>query len=315
MDGVPRIELPREVDAPLPAACGARLREALEQVGFVRVAHHGVSAALVEEVYAAFARFFALSAQAKRRCSGDDGGQRGYTAFGVEHAKDHAVPDLKEFFHVGQPASPSDPVVAGYPPNRWPVEVPELERMALRLFGGLEQCARRLLFALAESYGLPGERFAGLVDRGNSILRAVHYPPIAQPPPGALRAAPHEDINLITLLCGATQAGLEIESGGEWVPVRHEPGEIVVDTGDMLSRLTNGVLPATTHRVVLPDAAARAAGASSGRFALPFFAHARPECDLTAGPPFVGPDRPLASAPITAGGYLAERLREIGLEP
>ena len=313
MDGVPCVELPRGEDEALPRHCATRIREALEELGFVRIANHGVSDALISEAYRAFETFFALPAAVKQRTSGSSGGQRGFTAFGIEHAKNHPVPDLKEFFHVGQAGSQRDPVTSQYPPNLWPEEVPELAEVGLRLFVALERCARRLLFALAESYGLPGERFAGLIDRGNSILRAAHYPPVADPPPGALRAAPHEDINLITLLCGATESGLEIESRGVWVPVANEPGEIVVDTGDMLSRLSNRVLPATTHRVVLPVQSA-SPEKRMGRFALPFFAHARPECLLTAGSPFVTPDRPRIDEPITAGSYLAQRLSEIGLD-
>jgi len=310
MDFVPCVALPRASEEPLSAACGAQLREALEAFGFVRIANHGIEDRWIEDAYGAFARFFALPLEAKTEAAMGAGGQRGFTRLGVEHAKGYPVADLKEFFHVGQPVSPEGTGAPAYPPNCWPAEVLELEVVALRLFRALEGCARRLLCALAESYGLPGDRFGGLVDNGNSILRAVHYPWVNAPPAGALRAAPHEDINLITLLCGATQPGLEIESRGAWVPVVHTPGELVVDTGDMLSRLTNGVLPATPHRVVAP---LEGEGAGQARFALPFFAHARPECDLTARAPFVSAERPLANPPITAGAYLAERLREIGL--
>jgi len=310
MESVPCVELPRASEAPLSAACSAQIREALEAFGFVRIANHGIDDRWIEEAYGAFARFFVLPLDAKRAAEIGVGGQRGFTRFGVEHAKGYPVADLKEFFHVGQPASNEGAGSPAYPPNVWPADVQELEAVALRLFRALEGCARRLLCALAESYGLPGDRFGGLVDGGNSILRAVHYPWVRSPPDGALRAAPHEDINLITLLCGATQPGLEIESRGAWVPVVHTPGELVVDTGDMLSRLTNGVLPATPHRVV---ALREDEGSGQARFALPFFAHARPECDLTAGAPFVSAERPLEDTPITAGEYLAERLREIGL--
>jgi isopenicillin N synthase-like dioxygenase len=304
---VPCVTLPEPSAATLPARSAERIREALEELGFVRIAGHGVDATLIDDAYRAFAEFFSLSSEEKRRWGGSAGGQRGFTDFGVEHARDNSAPDLKEFFHVGQSVPPRNAEVSVYPDNVWPAAAPGLRAVAQALYQQLERCSRTLLHALAESYGLPSERFAGLVDAGNSVLRALHYPVIQQPPPGALRAAPHQDINLITLLCGATGPGLEIYSRGRWVAVAHEPGEIVVDTGDMLSRLTNGVLPSTLHRVVEPQ------GKREARYSLPFFAHPRPECDLTASAPFVTPNRPRQHEPTTAGRYLAERLREIGL--
>lgn len=179
------------------------------------------------------------------------------------------------------------------------------------LFRALEDCAMGLLEALAESFDLPRDTFAAMLERGNSVLRALHYPPVPEAfDPGPVRAAAHEDINLITLLCGATDAGLEIRPPGsdEWIRVETPPGQIVADSGDMLSRLTNDLIPATTHRVVNP---AEVAGRC--RYSLPFFAHPRPDCDLSVLPRFVSADRPCRHASITAGGYLAERLREIGL--
>ena len=306
MEEVPRVDLPT-TGAPVPSQTAHAIRGALEALGFVRIAGHGIDPTLVRGCYDAFERFFSLPDATKRRYSGTRGGQRGYTAFGVEHARDHPVPDLKEFFHVGQALPPARPLGDAYPPNVWPAEVPELEGLAMALFRALERCATRILAALAHSYGVPEARFATLAVEGNSILRAVHYPAVAVAAPEALRAAPHEDINLITLLCGATAPGLEIHSRGRWIAVEHAPEEIVVDTGDMLSRLTNGVLPATTHRVVQP------ATQNGSRFALPFFSHPRAECSLTAEPPFVGPERALRAPPTTAGDYLQERLREIGL--
>ena len=281
------------------------LRASLCEWGFVRVGDHGIDAALIARVYVHFERFFALPAAAKDDCGGAAGGQRGYTPFGVEHAKGHAAPDLKEFFHVGQEPA------GDYPENRWPADTPDLREDALALFRELERCAARLLEALAEAFDLDRDRFAELVRGGNSILRAAHYPPV--PPdadPTSVRAAAHEDINLITLLCEATDAGLEIRPPGspQWLAVEALPGELVVDSGDMLSRMTNDVLPATTHRVVNPPGAA-----TRHRYSLPFFAHPRPECDLSVLPRFAGPERPVRHPPITAGAFLDERLREIGL--
>lgn len=284
------------------------LRAALCELGFVRVEAHGVDAVLVRRVYAGFERFFSQDESHKRACSGAAGGQRGFTPFGVEHAKDQPLPDLKEFFHVGP-----EPPAPDQPPNCWPEGLPGLRRDAVALFRALEACAMRLLEALAESFGLERDRFSRMLEGGNSILRALHYPPVPpDAPPGSVRAAPHEDINLVTLLCEATDSGLEIRppGAGEWLPVEVLPGQIVVDSGDMLSRITNDVVPATTHRVVNPRGAD-----SRHRYALPFFAHPRPDCDLSVLPVFVTPERPARYPPITAGAFLAERLREIGLVP
>jgi isopenicillin N synthase-like dioxygenase len=284
------------------------LRAALCELGFVLVEDHGVDRDLIRRVHAHFAEFFGRDEAWKLSFSGVAGGQRGFTPLGVEHAVDCEAPDLKEFFHVG----PERGERFGYPANLWPAGMSELRRDASALFRALEASAGHLLEALAESFELPGDAFAGMIRDGNSVLRALHYPPVSSPASGALRSAPHEDINLITLLCEATGPGLEIRPPGrdEWLPVAPAPGQIVVDSGDMLSRLTNGVIPATSHRVVNP-----AAGDGAHRYALPFFAHPRPDCDLSALPRFVSEERPRRHPPITAGGYLAERLREIGLGP
>ncbi len=204
MHEVPCVTLPHDGTALLPASCARQIRDALEELGFVRLLGHGVDGDLIRETYRAFSDFFALPETVKEPYAGCAGGQRGFTGFGIEHARDHAVPDLKEFFHVGQSLPPSTAPASAYPANVWPAELPQLATRARALYTKLEHCARTLLHGLAESYGLPGERFASLIVSGNSVLRAVHYPAIEDPPPGALRSAPHEDINLITLLCGAT---------------------------------------------------------------------------------------------------------------
>jgi isopenicillin N synthase-like dioxygenase len=280
----------------------------LREFGFIVVEGHSIDSELIRRVGCHFESFFRLPEERKRECSGVAGGQRGFTAFGVEHAKGISQPDLKEFFHVGQ----DDGAGPGYPANVWPAQLPELRADALLLFRALEACAKQLLEAVAEGLALPREAFASLLEAGNSVLRALHYPPVGQAEhAGGLRAAAHEDIDLLTLLCGASEPGLEIrapDGRSGWLPVEVAPGQIVVDSGDMLSRLTNGVLPATTHRVVNPLGAANVA-----RYSLPFFAHPRPECDLTVLPRFVSAERPCRHAPIDARSYLAERLREIGL--
>jgi isopenicillin N synthase-like dioxygenase len=298
----------------------ATLGGGLTEFGFVNVVWGELDTASVRRLYALWQRFFALPEAAKRRYVVGQGGARGYTAFGVEHAKGNPHPDLKEFWHVGQepaavPLTPGHPTGgparASYPPNVWPAEVPELREPTLALYRRLEACAAALLEALAEFFGLPAETFAGMMANGNSILRVIHYPPLA---PGAdplsVRAAAHEDINLITLLPAATDSGLEILSrDGEWLPVEAEEGQIVVDAGDMLSRATNEVVPATTHRVVNPPG-----GGLRDRYSMPFFVHPYPACPLDVMERFVAPERPPKFPPITAGEFLEERLREIGLK-
>jgi isopenicillin N synthase-like dioxygenase len=204
-----------------------------------------------------------------------------------------------------------------YPANVWPRELPELRETTLALYRELERVAGLMLMALAEHFELPRDTFADMMRAGNSILRVLHYPPVAPAAgaPGAgvapaVRAAPHEDINLITLLCEATDSGLELlRRDGTWMPVEATPGQLVVDAGDMLSRVTNEAIPATTHRVVNPPA-----GANRDRYSMPFFVHPYPAADLTVLDRFVSAARPSRYPPITAGEFLDERLREIGLK-
>jgi len=295
------------------------LGRGLTEFGFINLQGHGLDPAVIAGGYEAFRSFFALEDAAKRRYSGADGGARGYTPFGVEHAKDHAQPDLKEFWQVGRELPGGHPLATIYQANVWPDELPGFGPAAQRIFRDLETCARDLLEAIALFFGLPQRSFADMIIDGNHVLRIIHYPPLEVgsgsesgdgPGGGALRSAPHEDINLITLLCEATDSGLQIlRSDGEWQPIRSEPGQIVVDAGDMLARVTNGVVPATTHRVVNPPSEA-----NRSRYSIPFFVHPYPACDLTVRPEFVTEERPEKFPPITAGEYLEERLRESGLK-
>lgn len=291
-------------------ACGiATLGGALVDIGFVVVEGHQIDARLIRDVYALWQSFFALDEPAKRRYAGIESGARGYTPFGVEHAKDNPTPDLKEFWHVGQELPPDHPLAHEYPPNVWPRELPELRQPTLALYHELERVAELLLMALAEHFALPEETFAAMMRGGNSVLRILHYPPVPPTAP-ALRAAPHEDINLVTLLCEATDSGLELRRrDGAWLPVEARPGQIVVDAGDMLSRVTNQVVPATTHRVVNPPP-----GANRDRYSMPFFVHPYPACDLSVLERFVSADRPCRFPPVTASELLSRRLTEIGLK-
>ena len=286
------------------------LGEGLREFGFLNVEGHGIDSSLIRGTYDLWQRFFALPDEVKRRYVVGMGGARGYTPFGVEHAKDNPHPDLKEFWHVGQEPPEGHPFRNEYPANVWPAELPEIKEPTLRLYSSLERVAENLLRALAEHFEMPRDAFSSMMDVGNSILRILHYPPVKPEHAPAVRAAAHEDINLITLLCEATDSGLEILTrDGEWMAVETGPGQIVVDAGDMLSRFTNEVIPATTHRVVNP-----AENAARDRYSMPFFVHPYSACDLTIPERFTGPDSPPKYPPITAGQFLEQRLREIGLK-
>lgn len=285
------------------------LGDGLVEFGFLNVEGHGIDSSLIRGTYDLWQRFFEQPEEVKRQYAGVEGGARGYTPFRVEHAKDNPLPDLKEFWHVGQEPPEGHPFRQEYPPNVWPQEIPEIRQPTLRLYTSLERVAENLLRALADYFDLPRETFASMMAVGNSILRIIHYPPVSPEFDPAVRASAHEDINLITLLCEATDSGLEIFTReGEWLAVETGEGQIVVDAGDMLSRCTNRVVPATTHRVVNPT------GVNRDRYSMPFFVHPYSSCDLTVMDRFVSADNPPKFPPITAGQFLEERLREIGLK-
>ena len=281
------------------------------EFGFVAVCDHGIDDQIINEAYRAFRAFFSLPVESKQKLRlPGKGGARGYTGFGVEQAKDHAVPDLKEFWHVGREMLADNPHEDILLPNLWP-EVDGFRHAALTLYDALDALGSRLLGAIALDLGLPADWFEDKVNQGNSILRAIHYPPIENVPEGAVRAARHEDINLITLLIGSREQGLEILTrDGRWIPVTTLPGSIVVNVGDMLQRLTNHVYPSTTHRVVNPPGEA----AQTSRYSIPFFLHPNPDFVIETLPQCVSDERPNRYPdPITSHGYLTERLREIGL--
>ena len=289
-----------------------RIGQAWRDFGFVGIRNHGIADATIDSAYAVFRQFFGLPEEIKRtyRVPGQ-GGARGYTGFGVEQAKDHSVPDLKEFWHVGREIEGDNAFPDILLPNLWPAEVPEFRPAALELYRALDNLGAQLLAAIALDLGLERDWFADKVDYGNSILRPIHYPPIANAPEGAVRAARHEDINLITLLIGSKEQGLEILTRDErWVPVSTLPGTIVVNVGDMLQRLSNHVYASTTHRVVNPPGQA----ARQPRYSIPFFLHPNPDFLIETLPQCITPERPNRyPQPITAHAYLVERLRQIGL--
>lgn len=289
----------------------AEIGKAYEEVGFVAVKNHGIPDDLIDELYRYVKEFFGLPLPLKKQYEiAELAGQRGYTSFGKEHAKGSDAPDLKEFFQYGQvdndPVQPEE-----YPDN---VRVQEIERFNPTLneaYRHFEISGRALLRAISLYLGLNEEYFETHVVHGNSILRAIHYPPITQEPKSAIRAEQHEDINLITLLVGASAEGLQIlTKQGEWVAVTALPGQIVVNVGDMLQRLTNNRLRSTTHRVVNPP---REHWGTS-RFSIPFFLHPKGSMSLACLNNCIDAHHPKAYPDATAGEYLDERLREIGLK-
>ena len=294
------------------AAFVAELGAAYREWGFAGIRGHGIPQDVIDGAYDAFTAFFALPEEVKKQYHvPGGGGARGYTPFGVETAKDSKYFDLKEFWHVGREVR-DEKYAEAMPANVWPSEVPEFRARALALYDALDGLGSRMLSALALGLDLPEDYFADKTNNGNSILRPIHYPPITTDDVPNVRAGAHEDINLITLLVGASAEGLQVLSRkGEWVPYTADADTIVVNIGDMLQRLTNHVLPSTTHRVVNPPGEK----ARQPRYSTPFFLHPNPDFLIDVLPNCVSADNPSRyPEPITAQGYLDERLREIKLK-
>ncbi|MBL8548914.1 MAG: isopenicillin N synthase family oxygenase [Hyphomonadaceae bacterium] len=293
-----------------PEGFAKALGASFARYGFAIVSDHGLPPALVDAAWARTKEFFALPEGTKRRYHVPGGkGQRGYTPFGTEAAKGAARVDLKEFWHIGRELPPGHPARAIMPDNLWPNEVESFRRDLYGLFESLDALGSKLLASVARYLDLPGDYFDAAIKDGNSILRLLHYPP---PAPGAegMRAAAHEDINALTLLLGAEEAGLQLlDRDGRWLDVDPPEGAVVVNIGDMLQRLTNHVLPSTSHRVVNPSAAR----AHLPRYSIPFFLHFAPDFLIDALPSCVSAANPKRYPPITAHDYLEERLREIRL--
>jgi isopenicillin N synthase-like dioxygenase len=288
------------------------LGKAYEDVGFVAVKNHGIPDDLIADLYKYVQEFFSLPSQTKLSYEKKElAGQRGYTSFGREHAKGFDAPDLKEFFQYGQTVEDNEKTKDQYPDNVTVNEVPSFTPTLYNAYRNFEKSGKALLQAIALYLGLDEHYFDKWVHNGNSILRAIHYPPITNEPKSAIRAEQHEDINLITLLVGASADGLQILTRqGEWVGVTSLPEQIVVNVGDMLQRLTNNKLRSTTHRVVNPP---RELWGTS-RFSIPFFLHPKSEMSLASLKSCINDKHPKAYEDATAGEYLDERLREIGLK-
>jgi len=306
LDAIPVLSMANSGKAEFAQAIG----DSFHRFGFAMVRDHGMNPALVQDGWAKAKAFFALPDAAKQAYSAaSNGGQRGYTAFGTEIAKDASENDLKEFWHVGRDLPKGDPLAVAMPPNVWPSEIASFRDTFTSLYAEFDRVGGLLLSAIALYLNLPEDWFAEPVHNGNSILRLLHYPPVSADAPG-VRAGAHEDINLITLLLGAEEGGLQLLTReGEWLAVTPPEGALVVNVGDMLQRLTNHVLPSTSHRVVNPPPERR--GVS--RYSMPFFLHLRPDFMIDALPQCVSDANPRRDPPISAHDYLRERLIQIGL--
>lgn len=288
---------------------------AFNETGFVTVTNHGLDKALIDKLYEDVKALFALPQEIKDKYEVPGlAGQRGYTGKNKETAKGFTAPDLKEFWQIGQTVTDDDALKAEYPPNLEVAELPSFNATTLEVYKKLEWAGQHLLQAISVYLGLPENYFDDKVHNGNSILRTLHYFPITDPdalPAGAVRAGAHEDINLITLLIGASADGLELLTReNTWFPVKAFGEDLVVNVGDMLQRLTNNKLKSTTHRVVNPPRELM----KFSRYSVPFFLHPKADMDLTCLPQCIDNEHPKQYDDITAGEYLDERLREIGLK-
>lgn len=286
--------------------------KAYEEIGFVALKHHFLSDELVEELYKEVKAFFELPVEVKKKYEIEGlAGQRGYISFGKEHAKGKKEGDLKEFFHFGQEPTPDANLTEEYPKNVHVDELKDFNHVGMEAYRMLEKTGIYVLRALALYIGIDEHYFDHWASNGNSILRPIHYPPITEEPKGAVRAGAHGDINLITLLMGASTGGLQVlRKDGEWIDAIPKEDELVINVGDMLERLTNNKLRSTIHRVINPPKEQW----STPRYSIPFFMHPRSEMPLNCLEECVDAEHPKAYPDITAGEFLQQRLEEIGLK-
>ena len=295
-----------------PQAFAGKLGRSFEEYGFAVIADHGIPQALIDEAEAKAKQFFALPDEVKRGYAiPGGGGARGYTPFGIETAKGATAHDLKEFWHVGRELPAGHRFRQLMSDIIWPEEIPGFKATFLKLYDAFDEAGLKILSAIARYLRLDPQYFDATVENGNSVLRLLHYPPQEANTGGHIRAGAHEDINTITLLLGAEEAGLELlTKDGRWIPVSPKPGQLVVNIGDMLQRLTNGVLRSTSHRVVNPAPERK----SHARYSMPFFLHFHPEFMIEALPGTVPAGEEPKWPPISSHEYLQERLREIKLK-
>ncbi len=310
MQHIPKVDLSNFLssDYKLKTQFVSELGNAFEEIGFVALKGHFLSPKLMEDLYSEIKNFFDLSLVQKKSYEiKDSGGQRGYTSFGKEHAKDKKEGDLKEFWHFGQY---EEAPIKKYPENITVKELPKFNELGKKTYKLLEKTAQYVLRAIALHLDLDEQYFNSYTSKGNSILRAIHYPPILEEPKNAVRAAAHGDINLITLLMGAQGKGLKVMTNqGEWIDAIAEPDELIINMGDMMSRLTNNQLKSTLHQVVNPP---RSSWGDS-RYSIPFFMHPEAEMSLNCLPNCISDENPKKYQDITAGAFLKQRLIELGL--
>mgnify|MGYP003624925718 FL=1 len=285
--------------------------KAFEDIGFVALSGHFLSDELVDSLYAEIKKFFSLPEEIKDGYQIEGiGGQRGYTSFGKEHAKGRKEGDLKEFWHFGQYVEDNPELEKEYPDNVIVKELPKFNQVGKETYKMLEKTAKYVLRALALHLKLDEFYFDNFIKNGNSILRPIHYPPITSEPKNAVRAAAHGDINLITLLMGAHGKGLQVKNhNGEWVDAIAKPDQLMINVGDMLSRLTNNKLLSTIHQVVNPPKELW----GTSRYSVPFFMHPVSEMPLNCLENCIDEEHPKLYTDITAGEFLHERLIELGL--
>lgn len=310
MQNIPKVDLSHFLssDPKLKSKFVTELGKAFEEIGFVALKGHFLSPKLMNDLYSEIKNFFDLRLEQKKSYEiKGGGGQRGYTSFGKEHAKDKKEGDLKEFWHFGQyEESP----IKKYPENITVNELPKFNELGKETFKLLEKTALYVLRAIALHLELEEQYFDSYTSNGNSILRAIHYPPIVEEPKNAVRAAAHGDINLITLLMGAQGKGLQVMTNkGKWIDAIAEPDELIINMGDMMSRLTNNKLKSTLHQVINPP---RSSWGSS-RYSIPFFMHPEAQMSLNCLPNCFSNENPKKYEDITAGAFLNQRLIELGL--
>jgi isopenicillin N synthase-like dioxygenase len=295
-----------------PDGFAQELGRSFVEYGFAVIRDHGIPQELIDRAEQKSKAFFALPEEVKRKYLIEgQGGARGYTPFGIETAKGLKAHDLKEFWHVGRELPAGHKYEASMPPNLWPAEVQDFKTTFTRLYQEFDKAGLKVLRAIARFLKVDEDYFTDTVKDGNSVMRLLHYPAQSEPTGEHIRAGAHEDINTITLLLGAEEAGLELKTrDGRWIPVVSRHGELVINIGDMLQRLTNGVLRSTSHRVVNPTPDR----ASHARYSMPYFLHFRSDFLIEALPGTVPPGERPKWPPITADDYLQERLREIKLK-
>lgn len=295
------------------ASFSQAIGDSFKTFGFAMVKDFPIDRALIDRAWEISKEFFALPEEEKRRYHNPAiAGARGYTPFGVEIAKDAKAHDLKEFWHIGRDLPAGSPLADSMPPNVWPEHPAGFQELFTELYRQFDAAGALILSRIAVYLGLDEHWFDDKIDDGNSVMRLLHYPPIPDLEGEAIRAGAHGDINLITLLLGAEEAGLELlGKDGKWISASPPEGAMAINVGDMLERLTNHVLPSTIHRVRNPNPER----AAFSRFSMPFFLHLRSDVPIKTLPQCITPDNPdRYPVPITADEFLQQRLREIGLK-